>query len=277
MLTVSVCTIVKNEAKAIPGFIKTIKDIADELIVVDTGSSDNTVELITSLAKNYNLRFSILNYQYTGSFHYPRAKNFSISKATSDYIFVLDADERLSRGFIKNFKKYLEGEKPLVAKIVRADELVRQVMDNPIRIIKNGQNLYYDDVENERVHEKMTINAKFDVFEPVVWHCQRYNHWLQNPPRMLYQLQIAADAEKKTASLFWHFLRGIRGFFAKFSKLYLKRKLYRDGKNGFKFSFLRSLESLWAQIMIGLKPRPNYLYWEHLPDFSNDEDGFDYE
>ncbi len=276
MSTISVCAIVKNEEKAMPGFMKTIKGIVDELIIVDTGSSDNTLEVVRQFSKQYKINTAIFDYKYTGTFHYPRAKNFSISKANSDYIFILDADERLSLGFIKTIKQYLDLKKPLIAKIRRVDELVRHVVDNPIRIIKNRENIFYDEVEEERVHEKITTDKPIDFFEPILWHCQRWSHWLQNPPRMLYQLQLGADIEQKSASFLWHCLRGVRGFFTKFNKLYFHRALYKDGVVGFKFSFLRSLESLWAQFLIGLKPWPGHNYWDYPVEFNEEDDKFEY-
>jgi glycosyltransferase involved in cell wall biosynthesis len=274
--TISVCVIVKNEEKAIGGFMRTIKDIADELILVDTGSSDGTLEIAGRLAEQYKISTAIFHYKYTGAFHYPKAKNFSISKATSDYIFVLDADERLSIGFINRIKQYLNREKPRIARIKRVDELVRHIVDHPIRIIKNKENIFYDELEEERVHEKMTTDELIGSFEPTIWHCQRENHWLQNPPRMLSQLQLGANAEKRSASFLWHCLRGVKGFVIKFRKLYFHRKLYKDGAAGFKFAILKSLESLWAQFLIGLTPRPGNKYWDHPEGLESTEDAFDY-
>lgn len=85
--TISVCAIVKNEKKFLQEMLESIKDIADEIIITDTGSTDNTVDI----AKNYTS--DIYYYQWDNNFS--NAKNFSLSKASKDWILCLDADERL--------------------------------------------------------------------------------------------------------------------------------------------------------------------------------------
>jgi len=80
--------IVKNEEKMLAGCLDTVKDIADEIIIVDTGSTDGTVEI----AKKYNAK--IFNFTWIDDFS--AARNESIKHATSEWILYLDADERLT-------------------------------------------------------------------------------------------------------------------------------------------------------------------------------------
>ncbi len=85
--TLSVCMIVKDESEFIEDAIGSVRDIADEVIVVDTGSSDDTVDL--ARAAGADVRF----FDWIGDFS--KARNASLSHATGDWILVLDADERL--------------------------------------------------------------------------------------------------------------------------------------------------------------------------------------
>jgi tetratricopeptide (TPR) repeat protein len=85
--TISVCMIVKNEEKFLPGCLATIKGLADELIVVDTGSTDRTMEI----AREYDAKIYEHPWQHDFSLH----RNQSIDYATSDWILILDADEEL--------------------------------------------------------------------------------------------------------------------------------------------------------------------------------------
>ena len=83
--TISVCMIVKNEGKNIATCLHSIAPLADEMIVVDTGSDDRTKDI----AKAFGAK--VYNFQWTGDFS--EARNFSLSKAAGEWILVLDADE----------------------------------------------------------------------------------------------------------------------------------------------------------------------------------------
>lgn len=87
-ITLSLCMIVKNEEKHLARCLSSVKLLADELIVVDTGSSDRTVDI----AKVFGAQ--VYNFEWTN--HFADARNFSLSKAAGNWILVMDADEVLS-------------------------------------------------------------------------------------------------------------------------------------------------------------------------------------
>lgn len=87
MTTISLCMIVKNEEAVLERCLDSICDLMDEIIIVDTGSTDRTKEIA---AKYTN---KIYDYPWTNDFS--AARNYSFSKATMDYIYVPDADEIL--------------------------------------------------------------------------------------------------------------------------------------------------------------------------------------
>ena len=84
---VSLCMIVKNEEERLPGCLESIRGLVDEIVVVDTGSSDRTQEI----ARSYGARVFLL--PWSGDF--AAARNESLRHATGDWILFLDADERL--------------------------------------------------------------------------------------------------------------------------------------------------------------------------------------
>lgn len=86
-MTISVCMIVKNEEKCLDRCLRSLDGIADELIIVDTGSTDSTKEI----AGKYTDK--IYDFAWNGNFS--DARNFSFSKANCDYIYCADADEEL--------------------------------------------------------------------------------------------------------------------------------------------------------------------------------------
>lgn len=97
MITISLCMIVKNEEDVIDRCLKCVEDIADEIIIVDTGSSDNTKKI----AQNYTDK--IFDFEWIDDFSV--ARNFSFSKATKDYILWLDADDIILPKDIEKFIK----------------------------------------------------------------------------------------------------------------------------------------------------------------------------
>ncbi len=90
MTSISLCMIVKNEEKYLPGCLESARPFVDEIIIVDTGSTDSTV----AIAEQYGAK--VFRFPWNGNFS--DARNVSIRHATSDWILYLDADERLLTG-----------------------------------------------------------------------------------------------------------------------------------------------------------------------------------
>lgn len=84
----SICMIVKNEERFLGQCLTSVKDIADEIIVIDTGSTDRTIEI----AREHGAKVG--HFEWCDDF--AAARNASIAPATGDWILVLDADEELS-------------------------------------------------------------------------------------------------------------------------------------------------------------------------------------
>lgn len=85
MATLSVCMIAKNEAEVIGRCLDCVKSFADEIVVVDTGSTDNTKEIASRYTDN------VYDFKWINDF--AAARNFSFSKATKDYVMWLDCDD----------------------------------------------------------------------------------------------------------------------------------------------------------------------------------------
>ena len=79
MITVSLCMIVKNEEKVLERCLDTIADLVEEIIIVDTGSTDATKKL----ARRYTEK--VYDFQWVDDFS--AARNFAFSKAQMEYIY----------------------------------------------------------------------------------------------------------------------------------------------------------------------------------------------
>jgi glycosyltransferase involved in cell wall biosynthesis len=99
-MKLSVAMIVKNESAMLERCLNSVKD-ADEIIVVDTGSEDNTVEI----AKKFTDKV-YTDYKWEDNF--AKARNHAISKCTGDWILSIDADDILEEGGIAKIRKVIE-------------------------------------------------------------------------------------------------------------------------------------------------------------------------
>ncbi len=95
-LTLSLCMIVKDEEEMLPKCLAAVAPAVDEIIIVDTGSTDRTIEI----AKEFGAK--VIEQPWTGSFS--DARNTSFEHATSDWIIYLDADEVLVADDVKRLK-----------------------------------------------------------------------------------------------------------------------------------------------------------------------------
>jgi tetratricopeptide (TPR) repeat protein len=85
--TLSVCMIVRDEEKTLPRCLASVKDFADEIVVVDTGSNDRTISIARS--------FKATVFHFTWCDDFSAARNVYLKHATSDWILQIDADEEL--------------------------------------------------------------------------------------------------------------------------------------------------------------------------------------
>ncbi|MBE6094629.1 MAG: glycosyltransferase [Schwartzia succinivorans] len=100
MLKITACTIVKNEEGNLPRWLECAKSLANEIVVVDTGSMDQTVELARDAGA------SVYSFEWRKDFS--AAKNFALRKAKGDWIVFLDADEYFRAEDIPKVRAHIE-------------------------------------------------------------------------------------------------------------------------------------------------------------------------
>lgn len=121
--TVSLCMIVKNEEKFLKTCLDSVKDIVDEMIIVDTGSTDNTVEI----AEKFNAK--VFSTTWNNSF--AEARNVSLSKATKEWILIMDADD-----------VFEEKDKPKFKDLINNGEFDGYFFKTLSYVIENNKNDY---------------------------------------------------------------------------------------------------------------------------------------
>ncbi len=171
MVEISLCMIVKNEEKVLARCLDSIVDLMDEIIIVDTGSTDATKEI----AARYTDR--IYDFEWIQDFS--AARNFAFSKATKEYIYSADADEVLDE---ENHQRFAELKQVLLPEI----ELVQMKYGNQL---SHGTAYNFDEEYRpklfrrlrewtwiEPVHEQVRLDPVVFDSDIVITHKPHDNH-----------------------------------------------------------------------------------------------------
>lgn len=154
-MKISACVIVKNEEKNIERWLDNMRQIADEIIVVDTGSTDNTIDILENAG--------ITPYHFTWCNDFAAAKNYAIQQAAGDWIVFLDADEYFDASSVQRFRtemtRYHANKKigAIMCQLVNIDIDNRdKIIDTAIqvRIFRNTKNIYYKNPVHEQLVTK---------------------------------------------------------------------------------------------------------------------------
>ena len=143
----SVCTIMKDEEENLPAFLEAVLKYGFEMVLVDTGSSDKSIEIAT--------KHGCMVHRYVWKNNFSDARNFAASKAKNDIIIALDCDE--------------------IIKSINVDELNKQISGNSkglglIRIINYMQKgteagAYYDRIA--RIYDRRYFCFEGNVHEQI--------------------------------------------------------------------------------------------------------------
>lgn len=160
-MRISACYIVKNEEKNIGKSIASLQGMYDELIVVDTGSTDNTV----NEAEKYGAQ--IYHFQWQNDFS--KARNFALSKVTGDWIIFLDADNYYVgdvdiREYLANIEKNSDIDGLLLPEY---DVFHRELPPSRVaRIFRNREYIRYRGAIHEVIHgigRNITLHLAKDI------------------------------------------------------------------------------------------------------------------
>lgn len=160
MKTISLCMITKNEEKNLRTCLESVKDYVDEIIIVDTGSSDKTIDI----AKEYTSNV----YTHTWSYDFSEARNKSLEKATKDWILFLDADEKLPISECIKLKETInnteaEGLFLRLENIVENKSLGDAVV---LRAFKNNPLYRFKNKLHEQIIFSIEENSGYDKIQP---------------------------------------------------------------------------------------------------------------
>ena len=153
-MRISACVIVKNEAENIGRWLESMQAIADEMIVVDTGSTDETVAMARAAGAKV--------YSFAWCNDFAAAKNYALEQATGNWILFLDADEYFTpasqakvRPLLMRLEPHLKIEGVLCRLINIDTDDNNRIMTTlvQLRMFRNRRNLRY----SGKIHEVLTL------------------------------------------------------------------------------------------------------------------------
>lgn len=235
--SLSVVLIVENESKNIRQCLESIS-WADEIIIVDDESSDNTVEI----ARQYKAKVFERKMDSEG-----KQRNYAMSKATKDWILLIDADERVTHELQEEISILLEAEKE---KVTFVDIPIRNYLGDhwiqgagyyparKLRLFRKGS-ILFDESKKAHPSVKSLLQGKTIHLNSDILH---YSY------KDIHELMIKFNRETTLEAEYW-FKSGRKISFGKlklkmisrFYKFYIRKKGYRYGFSGFFFSMLHAL------------------------------------
>lgn len=196
-MTLSLCMIVKNEENNLARCLDSASGLADEIIIVDTGSCDGTVEA----AKQYTDKV----YHFDWIDDFSKARNFSFSKAASDYCMWLDADDVILKDDfekIKNLKNSLPVEIDVVMMPYNTafDESGNVLFSYyRERIVRNSPEYRWEG----RVHEAISPTGKVIYYDAAISHKKEKASYSDRNLR-IYEKMIAQGDSFSPRDMFYY-------------------------------------------------------------------------
>ncbi len=159
-MNLAVCTIVRDEEPLIEGYIHAVQKFAQELVVVDTGSRDLTVERAEKLG------VKVSHFAWNNNF--ADARNFSIQQATQPWILVMDPDEYLPEDSISGLERLLQKGYHAYQVVVRNRYPIPMMtlsLDVPaLRLFRRSKEIFFEG----RVHEDIRQSLFRLTYEPAI-------------------------------------------------------------------------------------------------------------
>lgn len=193
--TLSLCMIVKNEEKYIAKSIDSVKNIVNEIVIVDTGSTDSTLEIL----KNYNVK--LYNYKWENDF--ASARNFAVNKVKSDWILFLDADEILDEASKDNLINYINRTNldgcHFIVYNYRSENQNDFTIHYAFRLFRNNRGYYYKGKIHEQIYNEKykNITSKFSNEDIILHHYGYSVEVLEKKDKRSRNIPILLDALKE--------------------------------------------------------------------------------
>lgn len=234
MPTLSVAMIVKNEAQDLAACLETVKDWVDEIVILDSGSTDATPQI----AAQYGAKFYV-NTDWQG---FGKQRQLAQQYVSCDYVLWLDADERVTPELKSSILQAVKNnEQNTLYQIGRLSEVFgRQIKhsgwypDYVVRLYPTKLAQYGDELVHEKVHYPKEAKVKKLTGDLLHFTYKDIHHYLVKSASYAKAWAIQKENAGKTTSLF----DGVTHALGCFVKMYLLKAGFLDGKQGFLLAIL---------------------------------------
>lgn len=220
-LKIDVIILTNNEEDVIEDALKSVKGWAENIIIIDAGSTDKTIEI----AKKYKVHIFVNKF-----LDFSTQRNFGFKKAKSNWVLYLDADERVTEDFKKELLERIKNDKKVAFKIKRKTYYFKKdwgMADSVARVFDAEKFIEWRGL----VHETAFFNGEIGVVESPIEHFThrnleqmlvKTNNWSE------FEAKLRFDAKHPKMSG-WRFFRVMIG---EFIRSYFKDRGYRNGTYG---------------------------------------------
>jgi len=251
MQPLSVVIITFNEARNIERAIQSVINIADDIVIVDSFSTDDTA----AICANYEVTF--IQRKWEG---YSQQKNFANSQAKHNYIFSLDADESLDETLQKEVltlkKNGFLGVYILNRLVNYCGQWIKHSTwypDKKIRIFPKEMSVW----EGELVHEELMVNQSLPTIE-LKGHLHHFTYYNYTEHRVradkyseLTALKLHQSGKKATI------IKPYLSAFVRFISMYIIHLGFLDGFNGFKIAQISAQSNIYKYQILRQLNREN--------------------
>ncbi len=207
---------------------------ADELIVVDSASTDKTPEIAKTFTKHV--------YTQPNQMMLNLNKNFGFSRATADWILSLDADEELTPELAHEIRMCMESDTAngywLPRKNIIFGQWIKHGLwwpDKQLRLFRRGKGKF----PCKHIHEYIAVDGTVaEIKEPFVHYNYRYISQFIRKMDQIYTESEVTQYLEKHKQLHWH--DAIRMPVGDFVKIYFMLEGYKDGLHGLVLSILQA-------------------------------------
>ncbi len=227
---ISLCMIVKNEESCLERCLKSVESFADEIIIVDTGSTDKTKEIASKFTKNI--------YDFVWVDDFSKARNFAFEKAQGKYVMWLDADDYISPENLEKLMALKNSIDVSVDVYMLKYEIAFDRSGNSTftyyreRILKNDSSFVWQGA----VHEVITPHGKIEYTDIAIKH-----------------LKVNKDPSKRNLKIYQKLLKQGKILSAR-EQYYYSRELFYNGQYKKAFTeanrFLK-MENVWIEDRLG--------------------------
>ena len=252
MPTLSVVMIAKNEAHNLVACLRSCEGLADEVVVIDGGSTDNTVALARDLGAKV-----VCKTDWEG---FGKQRRFAQSQVSSDWVFWIDADERLTPELKSAIKAAVDrDDRQAIYSVARLSSVFGRFIrhsgwypDRVLRLHPRGLTQYTESA----VHERLELPDRA-VVRPLSGDLLHYtyqdlHHYLVKSAQYADLWAQQRQAQGKKGSLIQGVLHGVGCFL----RMYVLKAGFLDGKQGLLLALLSAHSTFAKYADLWVKQQP---------------------